>query len=671
MSSLGAIQPARELELVGSAGRLALEVAVMAGRLARLLDSSSPDNLVLEGQSFLWSTFQAASGDAPLESWHPAALGRGSSEEEPLDRLRARFDNPDLETDLLILAAMPEQHEGLAAVLRNLHPSREPRVTVGLAAQVLGLSAAGRVDLRRTLELGTIVRHGVMRLGGEGPFFERSLVPAERLWSAMHGLDVWPDGIRKLHSATALDGLEEWFDTPEASRAADALRRDELCVTVVAAEDPTVAYDRALALAAYSGRRPAGFEFDAETPPEKLRFLSAHCLSRGSVPVLLPAGPTGPGTISIPDLAGFPGPILACTAPGVAAAPQSRPMLVVPVDRLSPSAARRVWLAAFPKLGARAADMAWRFPLEPAQAAAVARDLGVGFGPESELPDVVSAARARSGFALRGGVKLIRPHAGWDDLVLSRDRLGQLREALDRLGHQEQVLDEWRFLHKRPGARGVRMLFSGPPGVGKTLAAEVMARELSMDLLVVDIARVVSKWIGETEKNLAAVFDTAERTHAALFFDEADALFGKRTEVSDAHDRYANLETAYLLSRLERFEGLAILATNLRQNIDPAFVRRLEFVVDFVEPDRQARQALWRHHLPADAPLDDDVDLEELAGLYPVVGALIRNAAVAAAFLASADGKTIRRRHLVHALKREYRKARRSFPGSPASADDD
>ena len=133
------------------------------------------------------------------------------------------------------------------------------------------------------------------------------------------------------------------------------------------------------------------------------------------------------------------------------------------------------------------------------------------------------------------------------------------------------------------------------------------------------------------------MFDAAERAQAVLFFDEADALFGKRTEVSDAHDRYANLETAYLLSRLERFDGLAILATNLRQNIDPAFIRRLEFVIEFDEPDRGERLALWRCHLPRGAPLAPDVDLRELAALYPVVGGFIRNAAVAAAFLAAGE----------------------------------
>jgi SpoVK/Ycf46/Vps4 family AAA+-type ATPase len=210
------------------------------------------------------------------------------------------------------------------------------------------------------------------------------------------------------------------------------------------------------------------------------------------------------------------------------------------------------------------------------------------------------------------------------------------------------------------------MLFSGPSGTGKTLAAEVLANEIGVDLLLVDVSRVVSKWIGETEKNLSEVFDVAERAQAVLFFDEADALFGRRTEVSDAHDRYANLETAYLLTRLERFEGMAVLSTNLKQNIDPAFLRRMEFIVDFEEPGPVERAALWQCHLPPTAPLADDFNVAELAALYPVVGGFIRNAAVAAAFLAAAEGSPITRRHAVRALRREYDKAGRAFPGLPS-----
>jgi SpoVK/Ycf46/Vps4 family AAA+-type ATPase len=284
---------------------------------------------------------------------------------------------------------------------------------------------------------------------------------------------------------------------------------------------------------------------------------------------------------------------------------------------------------------------------------------------EAEVNDAVTSMRARSAVSLSAGVNVIHPQATWSDLVLPADRLSQLREAVSRLEWQARVFEDWGFLKHRHGARGVRLLFTGPPGTGKTLSAEVLANALNVDLLVVDLSRVVSKWIGETEKNLATVFEAAETGQAALFFDEADALFGKRTEVTDAHDKYANLETAYLLTRLEQFEGLAILATNLRQNIDVAFLRRLEFVIDFEEPDREERLALWSCHIPAGAPVSKDVNLYEMAELYPVVGGVIRNASVAAGFLAAADGTPIERRHLVHAIRREYIKAGRSFPGVP------
>jgi SpoVK/Ycf46/Vps4 family AAA+-type ATPase len=280
--------------------------------------------------------------------------------------------------------------------------------------------------------------------------------------------------------------------------------------------------------------------------------------------------------------------------------------------------------------------------------------------------DVARGVRTRAGLALSSGVRLIRPTAGWDRLVLPGERAGQLREAIGRLMHQATVLDGWRFLSGRTGARGVRMLFAGPSGTGKTLAAEVMAQALGVDLLMVDVSRVVSKWIGETEKNLSEVFDAAENAQAVLLFDEADALFGKRTEVSDAHDRYANLETAFLLTRLERFEGLAVLSTNLRQNIDPAFLRRLEFVVDFPEPGPAEREALWRCHIPHGVPLGPCLNLRELAATYPVVGGLIRNAAVAAAFLAAAEGSPITAQHAVRAIRREYDKTGRAFPGLPS-----
>jgi SpoVK/Ycf46/Vps4 family AAA+-type ATPase len=330
-----------------------------------------------------------------------------------------------------------------------------------------------------------------------------------------------------------------------------------------------------------------------------------------------------------------------------------------------------MWERTLPALAAEAALLAARYPLEPAAAREVARDLAhleSSSGSVPDLDEVAASVRTRAAAVAGGSVRLRRPTAGWDGLVLPEPRLAVLREMVDRLLLQARVLDDWRFLAGRPGARGVRALFAGPPGTGKTLSAEVMAGALAVDLLVVDLSRVVSKWIGETEKNLAEVFEAAERSRAVLLFDEADALFGKRTEVSDAHDRYANLETAYLLARLERFEGLAILSTNLRQNLDSAFTRRLEFILDFDPPGRAERLALWRCHLPAEAPLAGDVDLDELAAGFPLVGGLIRNAAVAAAFLAAAEDRSITRRHLVHAIRREYEKSGKAFPGLPQHA---
>jgi SpoVK/Ycf46/Vps4 family AAA+-type ATPase len=215
------------------------------------------------------------------------------------------------------------------------------------------------------------------------------------------------------------------------------------------------------------------------------------------------------------------------------------------------------------------------------------------------------------------------------------------------------------------------MLLTGLPGTGKSLAAEAVATAAGTDLMRVDLSQIVSKWLGETEKNLAATFDAAERTRSVLLLDEADALFGTRTEISDAHDRYANLETAYLLQRLDRFDGLLVLTTNLRHNIDAAFLRRMDFVVELPLPDEPGRRALWLLHLP-DGRAGDDLDLDVLARMYPVPGGWIRNAALAGAFTAAADGSAgIRQSHLIAAVRREYAKAALPFPGEPPRRRDD
>jgi len=637
--------------------RLTLEVARLAGRLAAFLGAAfpQPDGPLAQNLAFLRAAASAVPG--PLPAMDAA---------EPLARLTARLGLAEAEVEWLLLAGMPEDHEGYAAVFRTLHPRGEPRPTVGLAAQ---LFARGRRDeFRQAFESGALARAGGLETAGEVPFFERTLGLAEALWPALHGSPAWPAAVRRVSTLPHLHGLDEWLGHPTVGRASRALARGEGCTVLITAETEEAAFGRAWALAQAAGRVPAGISFAGAPEPAKLAAVKLQGLARGMVLVLELPPPDGPGAFGIPAFDGYPDAVIVCGRTGAVALGGTRPLLGLLAERLTPEARRSMWSGALPALRDSAALLAARYPVEPLVAANVAGDLASLQRIEEREPtisDVAETIRARAATTLGGGVKLIRPSASWSHLVLPRDRDDQLHAAMDRLELQARVLDEWGFLRGRRGARGVRMLFTGPPGTGKTLAAEVLAGALEVDLLFVDISRVVSKWIGETEKNLATVFDTAERAQAVLFFDEADALFGRRTEVSDAHDRYANLETAYLLARLERFEGLAILATNLRQNIDPAFLRRLEFVVEFDEPDREDRFRLWQCHIPSPDLLDPEVNLYELAALYPVVGAFIRNAAVAAAFLAARDGGLITRTHLVRAIRREYEKTGKAFPGLP------
>jgi SpoVK/Ycf46/Vps4 family AAA+-type ATPase len=266
-----------------------------------------------------------------------------------------------------------------------------------------------------------------------------------------------------------------------------------------------------------------------------------------------------------------------------------------------------------------------------------------------------AAARQQRGQDLLSFARRVRLVHGWDDLVVPDEVLRQLHELTARLEHRTRVLGEWGFERKLSGGRGITALFAGPSGTGKTMAAGVIAAELGLDLYAVDLSMVVSKYIGETEKNLARVFDAASDTDAVLFFDEADALFGKRSEVRDAHDRYANIEIAYLLQRMEQYDGLAVLATNLRHHLDEAFTRRLDVIVDFPFPGVEERRRIWRACLPPELPLAADVDLVE-AAQFRLAGGNIRNAALGAAYLAAADDGRVGRRHLLDAVRREYQK---------------
>ena len=292
-------------------------------------------------------------------------------------------------------------------------------------------------------------------------------------------------------------------------------------------------------------------------------------------------------------------------------------------------------------------------------ATATARNLARWRDPENghvTMTDLYSACRLQSNRKLATLAQKITPHYRLDDIVLPGDRLRQLREICNYVKYRSLVYDEWGFERKLSLGKGLNVLFTGPSGTGKTMAAEIMAAELGLDLYKIDLSQVVSKYIGETEKNLSKIFKEAEASNAILFFDEADALFGKRSEVKDAHDRYANIEIGYLLQKMEEYEGMTILATNLHQNMDEAFVRRMQFIVDFPFPDELHRHKIWKVHFPKEVPCGDDIDLEFIARQFRLAGGNIRNIVINASFLAAANDKRIGMKHLIHATMREFQK---------------
>ncbi|MFB9388324.1 ATP-binding protein [Streptomyces coeruleoprunus] len=342
------------------------------------------------------------------------------------------------------------------------------------------------------------------------------------------------------------------------------------------------------------------------------------------------------------------------------------PWVNLTVPEADPGDVARRWSTELEAAGiavdrADASSLASRFRVGPAgiarivaRASATARLLG----RPADLPVVEAVARDGSGSVLGSTARRVRSAQTWDDLVLPTEQQRQLRELAGAVRSRGRVLSEWGFGARSPRGRGIAALFSGPPGTGKTLAAEIIASQLGLDLFAVDLAAAVSKYIGETEKNLSRIFAAAAGTNGLLFFDEADALFGKRSEVKDAHDRYANIEISYLLARIEAHDGVVVLATNLERHLDEAFLRRLAFSVKFPFPGAAERERIWRVQIPAGAPIDPDVDWALLAS-FPLSGGSIRGAVLHAAYQSAAASRPIGTVSLLAGLRRELEKVGR------------
>jgi hypothetical protein len=573
-----------------------------------------------------------------------------------LDRLGDAYGLSPFERDLIVLVGLPDEHEVFAELARLRHPHGEPRATFATLALVLDLDATGRRHLRRALVDGPLARAGIVVGVGTAPLPERGLHLAEGLWDVFRGTVGWPASCTPLADPPPIGVL------PALGELATIVTCSDPHVVVVSggrdrpAEELSAHVHAALAEAG----RSATLHRASSSTSESALLLGVHAVARGVVPVLV-------GTPSGPPLREFPGAVVVCPDPGTTVALDDRRMLdiALPTRALGDDVA--MWHAAAPELNGDAAGLAGLLRVDAVRATravADARSQASMRGVGVDVDDIVRQVRRRSDAQLPPTVRRITPTARPGRLVTTPANTDLLRSIVERVRGQVRVLHDWGF-STVGGARGIRALFCGPPGTGKTLSAEVVAAELGLDLLTVDLSALVSKWLGETEKNIGEVFDAAERCQAVLFFDEADAIFGRRTDGSDAHARWANLETAYLLTRIDDFDGLVVLATNLRSNIDDAFVRRLDVVVEFQEPGIEERHRLWTAHLPAAAPLAADVDIEQLSELYPVTGGVIRNASLVAAFDAASRDAVIDQRTLIDSIQGEYQKAGRSFPGVP------
>jgi hypothetical protein len=343
---------------------------------------------------------------------------------------------------------------------------------------------------------------------------------------------------------------------------------------------------------------------------------------------------------------------------------RQRPMVAIDVHKPTTGEQRAVWQRA---LGSEAASLNGHVDALVAQFSLSLPAIYSVSTEAAESSDALDgndlgqslweACRRQARPRLDGLAQRIESAAGWDDLVLPEMQTRILHEIAAHVRQRTQVYESWGFASRGLRGLGISALFAGASGTGKTLAAEVLSKELRLDLYHIDLSQVVSKYIGETEKNLRRVFDAAEEGGAILLFDEADALFGKRTEVKDSHDRYANIEVSYLLQRMEAYRGLAILTTNMKGALDPAFLRRIRFVVQFPFPDAPQRAAIWRRIFPPGTPTEG-LDVGRLARLN-VPGGNIRNIALSAAFLAADAGEPVRMLHLLRAAQMEYAKLER------------
>ncbi len=600
-----------------------------------------------------------------------------------LRRLARAFGLSDADVSLLLVALAPDldaRFEKLYGYLNDDVTRR--RATIGLALELAGLATTDAAVRGRLVSGAPLFDGGLLVIeDADRPFLTRSLRVPDRVAAHLLGSDD-PDP-ELTHLYVDLTGL------PTSGNAtADAIARAVAAgARLIHLHDRPGAATRVGAVGALAacGRGAVVLDLGRLQPEDDIPTLASIAVREAT---LLGAGlVAGPLEVLTADTGGIEGrPAKTRGAGAVRAFAEAGRSFDCPVVLISRGPWDPAWSRSVPVLAdapipvAHERDAAWTTALaatsgvDPALDAAeatahfrmapeqVAR-AGIAAGHQAALDGVPlgvvqlrAGARAQNAAGLEHLARRTDPAVGWSDLILPPLAMSHLHELAARARNREQVLDMWRM---RPGGgrgRGIAALFAGDSGTGKTMSAEVLAYELGLDLYTVNLATVVDKYVGETEKNLERIFSEADGINGVLFFDEADALFGKRSEVKDAHDRYANIETAYLLQRMESFDGVAILSTNLRANLDDAFARRLDSIIDFPMPDAEHREHLWDRCLGRQLPRSEDVDLGFLAQNFELSGGNIRSIALTAAYLAAETTHEVTMTDLVKATAREYRK---------------
>lgn len=603
-----------------------------------------------------------------------------------LTRLADAFDLTDTDVDLLLLALAPQVNARYLRLYAYLQDDLSAQhLTPALAFRLLSDDRVVRIALARHLSPDApLRRHGLLTPAGDGqrplpaqpltldPRVARRILQDEAWDPSLHpwcrleaGADIERPVRRSV--ASAVNGLLQVLDTTtgpvlriDARSQRDALEAARHLARKLDA--PLMIVD--LAAGARLGIAPQPV---AKRIAREARIQAAVLLILDAPEPVDGADPLAPLLVATE---GTPRPLLLHRAPAGTgeALGTTRRFLSLKLPRLMLAERRAAWkeLLATSQFAPggdvlEAETLARRYRFSRGQIAQVldlARNRALSGGSSKPSPDDVRAACADAFLPDPGPLaEKVPVRRSWADLVVPREAHQLLREMLAQTEQRELVLEARGPERMRAGERGIKALFTGPPGTGKSLAAEVLAHSLGYPLFRVDLSMVVSKWVGETEKQLNRLFTSAEEAPCVLLFDEADALFGKRSEVKDAQDRFANLEVSYLLQRLEAFDGIAILTSNLKRNIDEAFLRRFTFAVDFPFPEAPERLAIWTRLLPAEYPLAEGVDLPDVAREFKLAGANIWNVAVAAACMAAtSENQRITRPMLAHAVLREYQK---------------